>query len=171
MTVFNQDRNPGEFLVETRTIIFEVDPVGGSIFKAEPRTILFGVPFQASTSGEVNTGANVGTGAGLVFRDKTGAVLNFRRLKGLGSLTVAVNGDDIELSAAGGAWFEDEFSPTAGQTVFALTQAPSDANSIQVYVNGVLYDDVTDYTVAGSTLTWLDPFVLEVGDKVLVRYV
>ena len=48
--------------------------------------------------GEANTGANVGSGA-QVFRDKTGLSLNFRRLNSTnGLLTVAVNGDSIDLT-------------------------------------------------------------------------
>jgi len=48
--------------------------------------------------GEVNTAANVGTGTGLVYRDKTGANLNFKSLKQGTNLTIANNADDITLS-------------------------------------------------------------------------
>lgn len=68
-------------------------------------------------------------------------------------------------------WREDEFTTTAGQVTFILSQAPGDANSLSFFVNGVLYDDVADYTVSGTTVTWLNVFAMETGDKVHIRYV
>lgn len=69
-------------------------------------------------------------------------------------------------------WVEDEFTPTNGQITFILTQAPSDVTSLSLLVNGVLSDDIDDYTVSGTTLTWLNNlFVLDTGDKLLTRYV
>uniref|UniRef100_A0A6M3X7P7 Uncharacterized protein n=1 Tax=viral metagenome TaxID=1070528 RepID=A0A6M3X7P7_9ZZZZ len=69
-------------------------------------------------------------------------------------------------------WREDEFTAGAGQTAFTLSFAPPDTNSVTLSVNGVLYDDVADWTVVGTAVTWLDtPFALEVGDKVLIRYI
>jgi hypothetical protein len=54
--------------------------------------------------GEANIGANVGDGAGEVYRDKTGVTLNFRTLKAMsGNISIVVNGDVIEIdSLAGG---------------------------------------------------------------------
>jgi hypothetical protein len=72
----------------------------------------------------------------------------------------------------GDPWIEDEFTPSNGQITFILSQAPSDANSFSLLVNGVLADDVVDYTVSGTNLTWLNNlFVLDTGDKLLARYV
>ena len=49
--------------------------------------------------GEANTGANVGVGLGLLFRNKLGVVLNFRTiLAGLG-IGVATVGDEITISS------------------------------------------------------------------------
>lgn len=59
--------------------------------------------------GEVNTGANVGAGQGLVFRDKTGVTLNFRNLKvvvdsivgpvfALQGVSLATVGNDVVLT-------------------------------------------------------------------------
>ena len=42
---------------------------------------------------------------------------------------------------------------------------------VQMYVNGVLYVYTTDFTVVGSTATWLDTdFVLLAGDTVTFIY-
>ena len=53
-----------------------------------------------SGTGETNTAANVGVGSG-VFRDKIGVNLNFRSLAALGNITVAVNGDVVEIGGGG----------------------------------------------------------------------
>lgn len=70
------------------------------------------------------------------------------------------------------AWLQDEFSPTTGQVSFVLSQAPTDPTSLFFVVNGVDYDDVSDFTVSGATVTWLDTdFSFRAGtDKVLIRY-
>lgn len=52
-------------------------------------------------SGETNLMANVGGGDAEVFRDKTGVTFNLRTISGLGSITVAENGDVIEISSSG----------------------------------------------------------------------
>lgn len=79
---------------------------------------------------------------------------------------------EITNTGGGGApWVEDEFVPTLGQVTFVLSSVPTDLNSISLHVNGIAYDDVTDYTVSGTTLTWLNtPFSLETTDKLLARY-
>jgi hypothetical protein len=55
----------------------------------------------ASGVGEVNTGANVGTGVGL-FRNKTGLTLNFRSLLAGSGVSIAVVGDDVQISVGAG---------------------------------------------------------------------
>lgn len=79
--------------------------------------------------------------------------------------------EDIKPTVGGGGspWVEDEFDPTNGQVTFIISQAPTDANSLTFLVNGVVSDDVTDYTISGQTITWLDNlFVMDTSDKVLV---
>jgi hypothetical protein len=67
-------------------------------------------------------------------------------------------------------WFKDEFTPTAGQITFILSQGPADPTSLKFYVNGVLVDDIADYTVSGTNVTWLDNYVMETTDKVIIYY-
>lgn len=74
-----------------RTVIFEVNET-----KAE-----FGVAFQGAAVGETNTGANVGTGDAGVFRDKTGATLNFKKLVGAGTVTITETADEITVDGSG----------------------------------------------------------------------
>ena len=54
-----------------------------------------------SGTGEDNTGANVGVGTGLVFRDKTGVTLNFKSLIGGTNVTITDNLDDITIATSG----------------------------------------------------------------------
>lgn len=73
--------------------------------------------------------------------------------------------------AGGTPWVEDEFTATPAQVTFILSQAPIDAVSLTFHVNGVLYDDVTDFSISGTTITWLDTaFVMSAGDKIHIRY-
>jgi hypothetical protein len=51
--------------------------------------------------GEVNTGANVGAGAG-IFRNKTGAQLNFKSLTAGTGVTLTPSADEIQIAASGG---------------------------------------------------------------------
>src|SRR5215471_4414155 len=50
-----------------------------------------------SGSGGLTTGANVGAGAGQVFRDVTGTTLNLRTIAGINSITTATVGDVINV--------------------------------------------------------------------------
>ena len=70
------------YLSSTPTAIIDTDPIEFS---------LFSLP-------DVTTGANVGAGTGLVFKNKTGATLNFRSLIADTHTTITTNTDDITFS-------------------------------------------------------------------------
>jgi hypothetical protein len=48
----------------------------------------------------------------------------------------------------------EEFTPTTGQTVFALSQTPSGA--VECFINGVRARSGYDFSISGTSLTWLD---------------
>jgi len=69
-------------------------------------------------------------------------------------------------------WVEDEFVASNGQVTFILSQAPSEMASFSLHVNGIVYDDDDDFTVSGTTVTWLNTlFAMDAGDKLLARYI
>ena len=55
------------------------------------------ITFVLFAYADIILGANVGTGAGLVFRDKTGTTLNFKSLSAGSDIVVTNNADDITL--------------------------------------------------------------------------
>lgn len=74
-------------------------------------------------------------------------------------------------SATAGAWYEDVFVATPGQTVFNLTAEPVDSESFQLTINGVKYEN-DQYTLVGSVVTWLNiEFFMDGGETVLCKYI
>lgn len=76
------------------------------------------------------------------------------------------------LGGGAGNAVEDAFSPTPGQTVFTLSSTPNSSAAFALYLNGQLRQDIVDYTVSGTTLTWLDPngLTLVATDILQARY-
>lgn len=65
----------------------------------------------------------------------------------------------------------DNFTPTAGQTVFTLSKIPNN-QEIFVNINGLDYYENADFTVSRSTktVTWTNAYTLEADDKVKIQY-
>jgi hypothetical protein len=60
---------------------------------------------------------------------------------------------------------------TNGQTGFALAQPPKDLNDLSLSVNGVQYKIGVDFSVLGTTVTWLDvDFTLQTSDTLIIEY-
>ena len=65
----------------------------------------------------------------------------------------------------------DLFIATASQTVFVLSETPVDSTDVKMSVNGHFERITEDYTVSGTTLTWLNNnFILEAGDRIEIHY-
>ena len=56
----------------------------------------------AAGSGDITAGANVGTGTGQVFKDKTGSTLNFKRLAAGSNVTLTNGTNDVTIASTGG---------------------------------------------------------------------
>ena len=77
---------------------------------------------------------------------------------------------DYEVLGSGFPIQENVFAPANLQTVFTLSNVWA-GNYAVVYVNGIEYVLGSDFTIAGTTLTWLDvPFTLALGDQLVVDY-
>lgn len=119
----------------------------------------------------------LGTGGTLIATPPSG---HPSQLIGVAASTTALllNVAQIEqesggLGGGGGhtAWNEDEFTPTAGQVTFIISQAPTDSVSLEFFINGALADDIGDYTVSGTNVTWLEAnYSMETTDLVTIRY-
>ena len=49
----------------------------------------------------------------------------------------------------------DSYTANAGDTTFTLTETPLNVNTITVFVNGIYQKPTTNYTVSGTTLTFV----------------
>lgn len=66
-----------------------------------------------------------------------------------------------------------DFTPTPGQTVFALSSPPGDPAEAFVILDHAFYYPVLDFTLSGvglQTLTWVNPVVLDAGDSFRVYF-
>ena len=59
----------------------------------------------------------------------------------------------------------DAFSGTGSATQFTLSQTPSSASSVMVFVDGILQKLTTNYTISGTTLD----FVLVTHQIIMLR--
>lgn len=65
----------------------------------------------------------------------------------------------------------DQFTATAAQTQFTLTDSPGTVENVQVSVQGLVQRPGVDYTLSGTDLKTLEFFAgLSAGDKVIARY-
>jgi hypothetical protein len=61
------------------------------------------------------------------------------------------------------------FTPTDGQSVFVLSITPPTPTAVRIIINGVIYGQ-SNFTIAGTTLTWSQPFTIMAGDTVEVSF-
>jgi hypothetical protein len=68
---------------------------------------------------------------------------------------------------------DDEFTATASQTAFTLTQTPSANSKVKMYVNGIRISN-TAYSISGATLTYVPAnnggYALTVSDRIQFDY-
>jgi tRNA splicing ligase len=83
---------------------------------------------------------------------------------------IRINVTDVILSAATGRY--DVFTPTNGQTIFTLSELSTgeEINLSKVFINGQKIAYVTCYTISGSQLTVILPYLLNNGDILEIYY-
>jgi hypothetical protein len=112
-------------------------------------------------SGEINTGSNLGSGAS-VFKNKTGVVLNFRRIQAGSGVTVTENANDITISAAPAA-------PTYNVvTVTGTNYSATAANDYILVNNSGANRTVTLPTAVGNTGKQITVKKIDAGNTLFV---
>ena len=128
--------------------------------------------------GEVNTASNVGAGDG-VFKQKTGADLEFKTLIAGTNVTITDGTDDVTISAAAGAPIFDKYTYSVSGAILVDTDFilpySAIAYSCNAYiVTGPMMTEGTDYLISGMTFTLLASSnliqSLGMGDFVVVQY-
>jgi hypothetical protein len=71
-----------------------------------------------------------------------------------------------------GAPVADAYTPTLGQTAFTLSQTPRADYLFLLTLNGAIQLESTDFTVSGTSLTWLNAggITLKTTDSLVARY-
>ncbi|WP_170215521.1 beta strand repeat-containing protein, partial [Flavobacterium flevense] len=94
------------------------------------------------------------------------------KLGGTSSQYLMADGS-VSTGAAAVREVADEFTATAAQTSFTLTQTPSVNSKVKMYVNGIRISN-TAYSVSGNTLTYNPAnngaYALSAGDRVQMDY-
>jgi hypothetical protein len=136
--------------------------LGDSSGVATP-TARAGIDTDATTHAGTTTG-NPHSVEGIELLDGTSADNKVLETDGAGGFTL------ID-TPTGAAWLEDAFTPTLGQITFILSQAPTEPVSLSLHANGVEAVVAVDYTISGTTLTWLNTeFSFETDDEVVIQY-
>lgn len=81
--------------IQNDKILVEIN----NILQSKTDSIAYVTAPSSGGSGEVNTASNVGTGAGQVFKQKTGVDLELKTIKAGTNVTVTNNADDITISS------------------------------------------------------------------------
>ncbi len=119
---------------------------------------------DSGTQQDITDGAAVGFkggteagGAGIVTEanQPTGKNLTISLVNngGTASASTFYRGDGQWAAAGGGSLVKDEFTATASQTAFTVSQAPTDINYVSVYVAGVYQTKSAIASVVGTTVT------------------
>ena len=175
-------------------IKIEIDPKGNADYTSNGITQLASVPYalyaktaaaDALTGTALNTTVvgssltSVGTLTGLTVTGtaETGLIKITGGTPAVGNVLTS-DADGLaswQVAAANVREIADEFSATANQTAFTLTQTPSTNSKVKMYVNGIRISNTAyTYTSTGTSLTYDSAnnggYVLTVSDRIQFDY-
>ena len=74
-------------------------------------------------------------------------------------------------STSGGGYTEvQNITPTNGQTIFTLDNSVPAGLQPIVSISGIIFEQGVDYTISGTTLTWINSVTLDTSDTLSVYY-
>jgi hypothetical protein len=109
------------------------------------------------TGGEVNTASNVGAGAGLVFKQKTGVDLELRSINAGTGVTVTNNASDITVATTAEANTASNVGTGTGLVFKQKTGVDLELKSIKSGTNVTVVNNVSDITIDGPTTNAILP--------------
>lgn len=103
----------------------------------------------------------------IIFKDTADGIIKARKSTADGGALVSLEGG----GGGSSTFFEESFTPTIGQTVFALSNPYVGATGLSVVIINDATYPASRYTIVGSTFTWLNtPFSLDGTDLLTVKY-
>ena len=157
-------------------VSFAIYPIGPALieaFEGREFPVLFSVAPTAAQNGDA-VYLSTTPGEATMTAPTSGDIVRLGVLSGGDGATLiptVIWSKEVEGPANHLPWVEDKFIATQGQIAFIISAVPTDAISFTLLVNGVFYDNPADYTVAGTTVAWLQTeFVLSAGDELHARY-
>lgn len=145
VTIVNSNSGASDILTGTGSNIVLINNSSIQLFydSSSSRWRVIGSPSSV-------TGANVGSGAGNVFRDKTGQTINFKTLLAGSNVTVTDNADDVTIAASGEANTAANVGTGAGNVFKNKSGVTINLKTIKAGTNITVTDNTDDITIASS---------------------
>jgi len=124
--------------------------------------------YQSTVSPTVNDDSANGFIAGSLWSNTTSGNTYICRVDSVGAAVWALLPDSTNFPQVG----NDIFHPALNDTIFNLSDLPYSDDSLLLTLNGQKRQNGIDYTLAGSTVTWLNPSGLTLGppDVIIANY-
>jgi hypothetical protein len=162
----------GAGLVKTGNTIDVVAANGSIVVNPDSIEVGYGAPSVNLSAATANSGGAAATAARSDHSHAitTGAPSALGAANAQGTAAALARADHVHVRDA----HQQEYvTPTASQTAFPLAQAPVQAASLQMFLNGVLLRQGAgqDYTVSGATVTYGGSPAMQTTDLVTFCYV